>query len=112
MVADERRDVAWFLASVINFFRVESCGKCTPCREGTVRAGVRSMLLYEFQCRNCGHQFEVFASFSQKEKGLKPSWPKCESQDVSQVFNGIDFFAKSGKMPFDSGRGGCCSVKH
>lgn len=38
MVADERRDVAWFLASVINFFRVESCGKCTPCREGTLRA--------------------------------------------------------------------------
>lgn len=38
MVADERRDVAWFLASVVNFFRVESCGKCTPCREGTLRA--------------------------------------------------------------------------
>jgi len=38
LVADERRDVAWFLASVINFFRVESCGKCTPCREGTLRA--------------------------------------------------------------------------
>jgi len=38
LVASERRDVASFLASVINFFRVESCGKCTPCREGTLRA--------------------------------------------------------------------------
>lgn len=38
LVADEGRDVAWFLASVINFFRVESCGKCTPCREGALRA--------------------------------------------------------------------------
>jgi len=38
LVADEGRDVAWFLASVINFFRAESCGKCTPCREGTLRA--------------------------------------------------------------------------
>ncbi len=38
LVADEGRDVASFLASVINFFRIESCGKCTPCREGTLRA--------------------------------------------------------------------------
>lgn len=38
LVADERKDVASFLASVINFFRLESCGKCTPCREGTLRA--------------------------------------------------------------------------
>jgi len=38
LMADETRDMAWFLASVINFFRAESCGKCTPCREGTLRA--------------------------------------------------------------------------
>jgi len=38
LIAGERRDVAWFLASVIDFFRIESCGKCTPCREGTLRA--------------------------------------------------------------------------
>jgi len=66
--------------------------------------------LYEFECRDCGHQFEVFASFSQKEKGLKPSCPKCESQNASQVFSSVGFFAKSGRVPFNSGGSGCCSV--
>jgi putative FmdB family regulatory protein len=68
------------------------------------------MPLYEFECRDCSHQFEVFASFSQKEKGLKPSCPKCTSQNVSQLFSGIGFFTKSGKVPFNTG-GGCCSVR-
>jgi putative FmdB family regulatory protein len=66
------------------------------------------MPIYVFECRDCGHQFEVFASFSQKEKGLEPSCPKCTSQNVGQVFSGVGFFAKSGRVPFNSGGGGCC----
>ena len=29
------RDIAWVASKVIKFFKHESCGKCTPCREGT-----------------------------------------------------------------------------
>ncbi|HSM25298.1 MAG TPA: NADH-quinone oxidoreductase subunit NuoF [Anaerolineaceae bacterium] len=35
IVLDETVDMAWVVAKTINFFKHESCGKCTPCREGT-----------------------------------------------------------------------------
>ncbi len=35
IVMDETVDMAWVGAKVIQFFKHESCGKCTPCREGT-----------------------------------------------------------------------------
>ena len=36
-VLDETRNVVDILAEIAGFFRHESCGKCTPCREGTMR---------------------------------------------------------------------------
>lgn len=36
-VIDETRNVVDILAEIARFFRHESCGKCTPCREGTMR---------------------------------------------------------------------------
>lgn len=38
LIGDEDTDVAGWLEAVLNFYRVESCGKCFPCREGTFRA--------------------------------------------------------------------------
>ncbi len=35
IVVDETVDVAWLAYKIIDFFKHESCGKCTPCREGT-----------------------------------------------------------------------------
>jgi NADH-quinone oxidoreductase subunit F len=32
---DESVDLAWVLKKTNAFFKHESCGKCTPCREGT-----------------------------------------------------------------------------
>ena len=32
---DEDTDMVWAALKMIHFFRHESCGKCTPCREGT-----------------------------------------------------------------------------
>jgi len=32
---DNTVDVAWAAHKVTRFFKHESCGKCTPCREGT-----------------------------------------------------------------------------
>ena len=35
IVLDESVDIAWMAYKTASFFRHESCGKCTPCREGT-----------------------------------------------------------------------------
>ena len=35
IVLDETVNAAWVASKAIHFFQHESCGKCTPCREGT-----------------------------------------------------------------------------
>jgi NADH-quinone oxidoreductase subunit F len=35
IVLDETVPIPWAAARMVEFFRKESCGKCTPCREGT-----------------------------------------------------------------------------
>ena len=35
IVMDEDTDMVWAASKMIRFFHHESCGKCTPCREGT-----------------------------------------------------------------------------
>jgi NADH-quinone oxidoreductase subunit F len=35
IVMDDSIDLVWAAGKVMHFFRHESCGKCTPCREGT-----------------------------------------------------------------------------
>ncbi len=36
-VMDESRDIVDVVARIAKFFEHESCGKCSPCREGTKR---------------------------------------------------------------------------
>ncbi len=35
MALDETVDMVWLADNLLHFYRHESCGKCTPCREGT-----------------------------------------------------------------------------
>jgi NADH-quinone oxidoreductase subunit F len=35
IVIDETVNISWLVNKTVEFFRHESCGKCTPCREGT-----------------------------------------------------------------------------
>jgi NADH-quinone oxidoreductase subunit F len=35
IVIDDSVDITWVASKVTKFFHHESCGKCTPCREGT-----------------------------------------------------------------------------
>ncbi|GIK29667.1 MAG: NADH-quinone oxidoreductase subunit NuoF [Chloroflexi bacterium] len=35
IVMDDTVDIVWVASKVTKFFKHESCGKCTPCREGT-----------------------------------------------------------------------------
>jgi NADH:ubiquinone oxidoreductase subunit F (NADH-binding) len=38
LILDESASIPQLLCSVLHFFEMESCGKCTPCREGTREA--------------------------------------------------------------------------
>jgi len=35
MAFDETTDIVWLAENLLHFYQHESCGKCTPCREGT-----------------------------------------------------------------------------
>jgi len=35
IVIDDSVSIPWLIDKTVHFFRHESCGKCTPCREGT-----------------------------------------------------------------------------
>ena len=35
VILDETVDIVWAARKMVRFFKHESCGKCTPCREGT-----------------------------------------------------------------------------
>ncbi|OGN96177.1 MAG: NADH-quinone oxidoreductase subunit F [Chloroflexi bacterium RBG_13_50_21] len=35
IVVDDTIDISWLINKTVHFFKHESCGKCTPCREGT-----------------------------------------------------------------------------
>ncbi len=37
MVIDDRNDILDIVQNIMSFFIEESCGKCTPCREGNIR---------------------------------------------------------------------------
>jgi NADH-quinone oxidoreductase subunit F len=47
ILLDETVDMVWAALKVIRFFRHESCGKCTPCREGTYWLERRMEAIYE-----------------------------------------------------------------
>jgi NADH-quinone oxidoreductase subunit F len=36
IVIDDATDIVEVIARTVEFYREESCGKCTPCREGTI----------------------------------------------------------------------------
>ena len=35
IVIDDQTDMAWLATKMVDFYAHESCGKCSPCREGT-----------------------------------------------------------------------------
>jgi putative FmdB family regulatory protein len=43
------------------------------------------MPFYDFQCDQCKQTFEVRATFREKEAGLHPLCPSCQSEEVHQV---------------------------
>lgn len=68
ILMDEDTDIVWAAAKMTHFFRHESCGKCTPCREGTYWLD----RIYERILRGEGtaHDLELLERVPQQIMGL------------------------------------------
>lgn len=69
--------------------------------------GGKTMPTYEYICSDCGEKFEIFATFEEKEKGLKLKCPKCGSKKVSQVFGSVFIINKSSSSLDSKGCSSC-----
>jgi len=61
------------------------------------------MPIYEYFCQDCEKKFDIKASMSEKEKGLKVVCPACGSKQTVQVLGGFSTFSKG-----SSSSGGSC----
>jgi putative FmdB family regulatory protein len=72
------------------------------------------MPYYDFQCEKCEEVFEVRASIAEKQAGLHPECPKCQSQKTRQritaglVIRGSDGASLSWPACDPSAGPGCC----
>jgi putative FmdB family regulatory protein len=72
------------------------------------------MPIYNFQCEQCLEVFEVRATFKEKEAGLEPICPKCQSKETRQmisaglVLRGSDGASLSLPACGPSAGPGCC----
>ncbi len=57
------------------------------------------MPIYEYVCSKCFNKFEVYASLSEMEKGLKPKCPACYSDETVKVFSSFAFIGDSRGSP-------------
>ncbi|RPI27007.1 MAG: zinc ribbon domain-containing protein [Chloroflexota bacterium] len=62
------------------------------------------MPLYNYQCLQCQKIFEVRATFKEKDAGLEPECPACQSMDTRQVLTTGMLLHLRG----DGGRGPVC----
>ncbi len=49
------------------------------------------MPIYEFQCKKCGHEFEVWQKISDKKPG---SCPKCRGRKITKLISQSSFMLK------------------
>ena len=71
------------------------------------------MPTYEYICMDCRGKTEVFASISEKEKGLNLVCPKCGGKKMVQFFGQMNIMGSRGAMGGMPGCGpqsgpGCC----
>jgi putative FmdB family regulatory protein len=52
------------------------------------------MPVYEFECKKCGHEFEMAMSFAERDK-KKVKCPECNSTRVTQLLS--TFYANTSK---------------
>ena len=69
------------------------------------------MPVYDFQCRQCKAIFEVRATFKEKEAGLEPVCPRCQSKKSRQLLSSPLFVLPTheASSPSSGGCAGCGS---
>lgn len=65
------------------------------------------MPFYEYQCSRCHATFEVRATFHEKEIGLQPVCPNCQSAETRQVLT-VGSFVRSGSSEGNPRSTACC----
>lgn len=63
---------------------------------------------YDFQCRDCGDEFETRMSISSYEAGEGRKCPKCGSAQVERAFTTVNVIAGGRSSGSSSGYGGSC----
>lgn len=71
------------------------------------------MPVYEYFCQKCENKFDVKASISEKEKGLKVTCPNCRSGKTIQALGNFFTLSKDSSPKSGGGCGpnptpGCC----
>jgi NADH-quinone oxidoreductase subunit F len=67
IVMDETTDMVWAALKMVHFFAHESCGKCTPCREGTF--WMEKVLARIYQGQGSEKDIEVLESAANQIRG-------------------------------------------
>lgn len=67
IVCDEDTDMVWATLKVIEFFQHESCGKCTPCREGTY--WLKNVLRRVYGGQGTGRDIKLLESIAKNIQG-------------------------------------------
>ncbi|MGB6057751.1 MAG: zinc ribbon domain-containing protein, partial [Microthrixaceae bacterium] len=71
--------------------------------------GVTTMPLYEYRCKNCGHQFDIQQSISEDSLTVCPN---CDQAELRKVFQPVGIsFKGSGFYKNDSRSSGSSSSK-
>jgi len=47
------------------------------------------MPVYEYLCRDCGKVTEIRATLKEKEKGIQPTCPSCQSNNMAHYFGNM-----------------------
>jgi [NiFe] hydrogenase diaphorase moiety large subunit len=102
IVFDKSRNMLEVLENFMEFFVHESCGQCTPCREGNLQLlhAVQAIIAGEACCRSCLSEFMTLAEVMKgtSKCGFGQTSPNCFI-DIVRDF--ID-------LPEDCSSGECC----
>lgn len=75
-------------------------------------------MTYVFQCRSCGHKFELIATVAEYESRKAPSCPQCGHREARRVYTPILVMSAAGKVGGPSepaggcACGGSCGCRH
>jgi [NiFe] hydrogenase diaphorase moiety large subunit len=102
IVFDNSRNMLEVLENFMEFFVHESCGQCTPCREGNLQllGVVNALMDGEVCCKECLHDFFVLAD-------VMKSTSKCGfGQTSANCF--VDIVSNFVDIPTDCSTEECC----